>query len=269
MITHDMLKHWATQTFQEALTASPINDLIKWQHDQELNEKKIFIDHLRSLRQNKSDLKVLLQNSPITGNLSMGWRQLDNQEIFFQDCLADVHAANPGKWNPADYLLQCYLTAKTKGVDIREMDLGRALRNLPSFMREYLIADILAGRDGIEIEIPSEAMNAKSHVDIILRTEGTETYIWSYLTSGYAIGQLTQKKLNGVRGEILKGRNLLAPFDNNTDSTDLHAWWVPSEAYVDRLLTSLKGPALSYEGVLALLKKDPQTTFSSNILFIK
>jgi len=269
MITQDMLEQWSTQSLRDALTASPLNDFINWRHDTNFSEKQVFIKHLHSLRNSDSDFGPAVIDAPMTGNLSMGWGEIDNNEIFFQDCLAAIHASYPGSWTPADYLLQCYLTAKTKGVDLSKMDLGRALRNLPSFMREYLIAGMLSKRDGIEVEIPPEDMNAEYHVDIILKTEGIKTYIWSYLTSRKAIEKLTQKKLNGQRGKILKGQNLLAPFDNKKDAKEFHAWWVPTETYIDKLLLSLKSPTLTYEEILASIKKNPQKTFSEHILFKK
>ena len=269
MITQNMLKQWATQSFRDALTASPLNNLINWRHEPGFIEKQLFIKHLHSLRRSGSDFGAAVMNAPMTGNLSQGWKDKNRNKIFFQDALAAVHAAYPGAWTPADYLLQCYLTAKTEGVDFVDMDLGRALRNLPSFVREYLIAEFLANRDGINIEIPSADMNAQYHVDIILLSGSTKTYIWSYLTSRKAIGKLTQKKLNGQRGKILNGQNLLAPFDNKTDAKDFHAWWIPTENYIDRLLKSLESPVLSYNEVLAILKRDTQTTFSKNILLKK
>ena len=149
------------------------------------------------------------------------------------------------------------------------MDLGRALRNLPSFVREYLIAEFLSNRDGIEIEIPSADMNAQYHVDIILQSGNTKTYAWSYLNTKYAIEKLTSKKLNGKRGKILIGQNLLAPFDGEKDAKNFHGWWIPTEGYISKLLEALESPVLSYEEILALLTKDTHTTFSKNILFKK
>lgn len=271
MITEEMLRQWSTRTLREALTASPFNEPINWQEPPDGKaEKTRFIKHLRNLRRTPSDLKDGVLDTPMTGGLSQGWRDLNRDTIFFQDCLAAVHRAYPEKWTPADYLLQCYISAKQKGVVLEEMDLGRALRNLPSFMREYLIAGMLAQLDGVDIEIPSETMNAKYHVDLILKTNGKIIYVWSYLSSAHAIRRLTENKLSGERGKILKGYNLLAPFDKAQDAITFHSWWVPSAAYIDQLLLSVVGSHITYQALLMSIKK-PASEFESvltrNLIF--
>lgn len=270
MITEDMLQFWSTLTLREALTKSPLNESVNWQVPPNGKEEKTkFIQHLSKLRKLSTDLNSEILDKRVTGDLSQGWRDLNRDNIFFQDCLASVHRVYPEKWTPADYLLQCYISAKKEGVALEDMDLGRALRNLPSFMREYLIAGKLSDRDGIGVKIPSETMNAKAHVDLILRTEGKTIYVWSYLSSKKAIYRLTNNKLSGSRGKILPGLNLLAPFEKSKDAVNFKSWWIPSSNYIDSLIASLEKQAMPYEAVQEWLRnpKKNMQKFSDFILF--
>jgi len=265
-----MLRYWSTLTFREALSQSPLNKIVNWQlppYGKE--EKSQFIQHLRNLRRAPSDFKSGILDKDMSGALAQGWRDLNRDNIFFQDCLAAVHRVYSEKWTPADYLLQCYISAKEKGVAPEEMDLGRALRNLPSFMREYLIAGKLSKCDGINVEIPSETMNAEYHVDLILKVEGKTIYVWSYLSSEHAIRRLTNNKLSGDRGKILHGYNLLAPFDKSKDAVNFNSWWMPSSNYIQSLISSLNERAVTFEDIKEITKKPNHKvkTFSNFILF--
>lgn len=270
MITEEMLQRWSTLTLREALSKSPLNKIVGWQLPPDGKEEKTkFIQHLSNLRKLPSNLNSDILDKKISGELSQGWRDLNRDNIFFQDCLAAVHRVYPEKWTPADYLLQCYISAKKKAVALENMDLGRALRNLPSFMREYLIAGRLSERDGIEVELPSESMNAESHVDLILRTEGKTIFVWSYLSSEKAIYRLTNNKLSGSRGKILPGLNLLAPFDNSKDAVNFKSWWIPSSNYIESVTSSLNKKAMPFKDVQEWLRNPTKNMqkFSDFILF--
>lgn len=270
MITEDMLRHWSNLTLREALRKSPLNENVNWQVPPNGKEEKTqFVQHLSNLRRVPSDFKSGIIDKQMSGDLSQGWRDLNRGTIFFQDCLAAVHRAYPGNWTPADYLLECYISAKEKGVALEDMDLGRALRNLPSFMREYLIAGKLSTRDGIVVELPSEVMNAEYHVDLTLKIDGQSIHIWSYLSSENAIRRLTNNKLSGGRGKILQGFNLLAPFNNSKDAMNFKSWWTPSSTYIDSLIAALDKQAVTFDAVQELLKR-PEShvqNFSDFILF--
>lgn len=118
------------------------------------------------------------------------------------------------------------------------VDLGRSLRNLPSFLREYLLVDALK-EAGYEAHIPSVEDNAKTHVDLILRLDSRELTIWSYLKTRNAV-QMLKTKIR-QRGIIRQGLNLLAPIDNKSETISYLDWYIPSEGYVKRLIIAASG----------------------------
>lgn len=270
MITEETLRRWARKTLKEALSSSPLNERINWQlppHGKE--EKNAFIRHLSALRRNRVDFQSHVFEKPMTGALSQGWRDLERDTIFFQECLATLNREYPGKWNPADYLLQCYMVGKENGYNLEDMDLGRALRNLPSFLREYLIAGEANKRSDVSVKIPNEQINAKYHVDLVIKRNGEKFYIWSYLASTRSIRHLTASKITEQRGKVLKGNNLLAPFDKSSDAKSVLGWWIPTQDYIDRLLSSTQNEPISYQELLLNCEKIDKLVFYDFLKFFK
>ena len=202
-----------------------------------------------------------MQNKPVTGSISQGWKDLNNSGPLFQKSLENVAAAYPSDWTPTEYALDYYATCMKVNLPPQQVDLGRSLRNLPSFLREYLLLDALK-EAGHDVRLPSVEDNAHTHVDLILHLEGREVTVWSYLKTSKAV-QMLKTKIQR-RGIIRPGLNLLAPIDNKSETVSYYDWYVPSEDYVKRLIQAAS--AEPSHGVAALARS-PTALLMSFLLF--
>ena len=224
MITRRQLVDWSKLTWLAMLKSARNKDEL------DTKQKHQFITCCKSLR-NRGDYDSF-QNRSVTGAISQGWKDLNNSGPLFQQSLETAATAYPQDWTPAEYALDYYATCMGEGIAPNEVDLGRCLRNLPSFLREYLLLDTLK-ESGFDVRLPSVEENAQSHVDLILRLGDREVTIWSYLKTPKAV-QMLKKKIER-RGVIRSGLNLLAPIDNRLETENFHGWYVPTATYLRQL----------------------------------
>lgn len=268
MVTVEMLKSWGDLSLIEGLSKSCLNKDIEWDRVGNFSEKADFLNRMLDLRKDPAESSkdgfIKFLSRGMKGDITRGWKDCNKNGIFFQEALESVSKRIPKDWNPADYLLECYLQAKRNGVPLGDMDLGRALRNLPSFMREYLIKDRLQKLYNIECRIPPPQENASSHVDIICDINGRRVYVWSFLNSRKSITRLRDYKLNGNRGSILDGFNLLLPFKNPNDCESVEGWYIPNKEYIGKTVLSMMSDYISYDDLLS-----GDVNFEDVILFFK
>lgn len=201
-----------------------------------------FEKRLADLRLPKSSTYQQFCNCPVDGAISQGWKDKNLSGPLFQEALDNVMALWDD-WTPAEYLLEYNRLCIMKGIPIDRRDLGRGLRNLPSFLREYLLADLMS-QVGCNVSVPTADLNASHHVDLILHTKsGSDIAIWSYLASGKSLDFLPKKALK--RGRIMTGYNLLAPIWDS-DTYSLHQWYVPTPEYVRGLINAAGSSPESY-----------------------
>ena len=177
---------------------------------------------------------------------------------LFQASLVKVASAYPGDWTPAEYALDYYMACVSEGKPANGMDVGRCLRNLPSFLREYLLADAI-GDAGYEVELPAPEVNALAHIDLLLKVDGREVTVWSYLNTDKAIGMLKRKISS--RGNIRPGFNLLAPISRKGETESYLKWYVPTNGYVEALVAAARSHPLEAVEDMRRLQGIDYTTF--------
>jgi hypothetical protein len=223
MISYDQISQWTGQTWNQALASA--------RNSQPINARTVLETLLQRLR-NRDDYAVF-SRAPVTGAISQGWKDLNAQGPLFQSSLVKVATSYPGDWTPAEYLWDYYLTCSSGNIRSESMDLGRALRNLPSFLREYMLAAAL--RDaGVDVRVPEAEENAAYHVDITLTLGGRDITVWNYLNTDKGCSFVARKIQS--RGSIKSGLNLLAPIRMGVETTNYHGWYVPSQDYIRRLI---------------------------------
>ena len=194
-------------------------------------------------------------DGPVTGAISQGWTELDEEGPLFQACLERVAQEFPGDWTPAEYLLDYYGACLEWPLALCDMDLGRALRSLPSFLREIHLAGMLRAR-GREVRIPAARENAELHVDFVLRLGRRDIAVWNYLDTPRSRAMLARKIRS--RGEIAEGLNLLAPIRTDRDTAALHGWELSGAGYVAALEAAARGKPERF-GILRAGLADPES----------
>lgn len=221
-------------TFGDALSTA--------RNKQDIPRGEVFLKLLKDLR-TKSDIGKLIKQK-ITGRIVMGWDDLDLKCPLIQDVLEETMKMK--NWTPLEYLINFYIASHDMYPESIHYDLGRALRNLPSYLREYYIATQLESK-GLKCTVPSADLNASHHVDIIIH-EAEDIYVWSYLNTPKSIDYL-RKKLE-YRGKIHKGLNLLLPIKLNSETVSYFDWLMPTDEYADEIMNALDFGEMEYKEVL-------------------
>ena len=234
-LTKKKLNVWASTSFGKMLKHARNKDNLT-------NSQKKHFCNLLKLRRNSGDFSSVL-NMPVTGKISKGWTDLNIEGPIIQESLVETMESRKD-WNPAEYLFNYFLKCEEyyEGTNT-DYDMGRALRNLPSYLREYYTIELL-NKMGIEAEIPSVEINASYHVDIIGKFKGNDVYMWSYLKTPNSL-EFLLKKIK-TRGKIMKGLNILLPLQLNIDTVDLHDWLMPSEKYMESIRKALETDPVDY-----------------------
>lgn len=243
MKIHVHVNRWATMTWGAMLEAARTPEEVA------LIDKKRLHTALSGLR--RVDDYELVKSSAVTGRITQGWTDLDLPSPIFQDSYNRVRETFPEDWTPGDYLID--FAARCKASYRRPpYDLGRAIRNLPSFIRETSLLEHCAA-SGIIASTPSLAENVSGHADLHLTVAGRSIAVWSFLDTNKA-WQAVAAKLSS-RGSRLTGLHMLAPVDMKTDVEDVNGWLLTKPEYAADLATSAGTLApLDQERTLALLR---------------
>lgn len=183
-----------------------------------------------------------LKHHMITGTVSEGWRDLNVSGPLFQEALWSVMQTYPSNWTPVEYLMEYAMNCKLKFPRQQNYDLGRALRNLPSFLREYFIHTLLIDR-GIVATVPSPLSNAKEHADLYLTIENKPISFWSFQSTHKGFAMLYRKVK--FRATSFADINFICPFRTAVDAVNVYDWFVPSERYIDSIVQFTKKFKLS------------------------
>jgi hypothetical protein len=221
------------------------------------NNKKLSSDLKKKYYSILSKLRIendfdIIKGSPVDGNITRGWVDQNISGPLFQKSLEKVMKVK--RWTPAEYLVEYFLDCCEEYSEFESCDLGRALRNLPSFLREYFLASML-NELGVNTEVPTANMNASCHADLKIRHKGETIYGWSYINSPKSITYL-RKKLH-TRGKIMD-KNILLPLHLSGDTENIHNWLMPSKEYAREIVDSLDDEPVPFKHITfrdSLLKK--------------
>lgn len=243
MTMHAHVTHWTTMTWGAMLEMARTPDKIA-----SIDKSRLHVA-LSKLRRLNDYEKV--KSTAVTGRITQGWTDLDLPSPIFQDSYNRVRETYPGDWTPGDYLID--FAARCKASHRRPpYDLGRAIRNLPSFIRETSLLEQCAAR-GIVASTPSLAENVSGHADLHLTVAGRCIAVWSFLDTQKAWRAVAAKLRS--RGSALSGLHMLAPVDMETDVDDVSGWLLTKPEYAAQLSTNAGTlEPLDRERTLALLR---------------
>jgi hypothetical protein len=230
VISEQLLESWSTSTWEQMWQ----NATNHTEFQEAVNEPR-FETYLGGLRRNNDYLKI--KATAVTGKITEGWKDLNVSGPLFQESLWNVITKNPNSWTPVEYLFDYAIVCKASTKKQKNYDLGRAIRNLPSFMREYFIHSKLIEL-GIKVDIPGPKENAAGHADLIITYQGQEISMWSFLDTPKSL-QMLKTKIQ-YRTKKFPSLNLLAPFSTTDDTQSIYDWHVPSDLYAETLCNSIK-----------------------------
>ena len=233
-ITIDQLEKWSSSTWS-----------FQWANSRFLGQLESAVDVVK-LENYVSSLRIRgdysnFANRNVTGQISEGWKDLNVSGPLFQEALWLVMQTWPTNWTPVEYLMAYAFNCKKNAPGQSNYDLGRAIRNLPSFLREYFIHSALRER-GLNAVVPSPEENAQGHADLYISTSNGQVGLWSFQSTNKGFGMLKRKIQ--FRAENFSRINFLCPFDGATDSADYWDWYLPSDSYIDSIKESLEHDAL-------------------------
>ncbi|MCK9435560.1 MAG: hypothetical protein M0R32_12370 [Candidatus Cloacimonetes bacterium] len=230
-ISLKQLESWSKLTFIQMLESS--------RNILDINPKQYELMLLELARDRRVDMTVdrklynweVYKNEPVNGWSCQGWENNNWKTASFQKAYNTAVENYPGDWTPTEYLIEFFKDSLSMGQE-RQHGLGRAMRNLPSFFREYLLHALLEAQ-GCTVSIPTLEENLKEHADLYVDLSDRRITVWHYLDG--PIGRENLEKKLHDRGKISKGLNLLAPMVEG-QKTDYYGWWLPPKSWAAELI---------------------------------
>lgn len=129
---------------------------------------------------------------------------------------------------------------------------GRALRALPSYIREYQLKNELEKTFPEGVFYQNADLDQHYHCDIKMDFKEQSYYFWSFYASTRSIFQFADKFKGNRCGEVLDGHHVLCPFDRKDESEASYKGWLfYSKNYLKKVRKAiLEDKHLSYEQVL-------------------
>ena len=138
---------------------------------------------------------------------------------------------------------------------------GRALRALPSYIREQQLRNSLQDAFPKASFEHGETLDKKFHCDIKMTLHETPYYFWSFLSSPRSIYQFVDKFRANRQGQILDGHHVLCPFDKSEFSDSAYkGWCFYSSQYVNEVKNAMfnKTP-IDYDSIIVGRGLSPKT----------
>ena len=233
------LNHWDAETFGSAL------DRIV-----ETDENKSSIELTRLVVNTQR-----LTDKPMNGNASESLKknEFERMGVCYVSFFNKLENAE-GVWSPVDIIHEVcknnigrrkFYEKKAKQYnttfeDVTSMMCGRALRALPSYIREHQLENALINAFPHANFYHSEELDKKLHCDIMMEINGKRYYFWSFLSSNQSIGQFIDKFRNNRSGTIPDGYHVLCPFDRDKEkSASYKGWCFYSRNYINEIKTAI------------------------------
>lgn len=156
------------------------------------------------------------------------------------------NAVDSSFFTPATYSADIVRACMEQGMshDTTVRELGRALRALPSFIREMDLDQMVSakiGEAGIKVRNLQDAeVDIKGKTDVYVRVtrangERQAYRLWSYMTTRRSISNL-RSRLMGDRGDLPAGLHLLCPFDSY-HARRSYEWYLYPDQTIDEVAT--------------------------------
>jgi hypothetical protein len=153
-------------------------------------------------------------------------------------------------WTPLDIVVEmckhnmknrefCEKKAKLLKMDFETLTFlmcGRALRALPSYIREYQLRNALSDTFPKGKFVRDETMDKKYHCDIKMILNDNTYYVWSFINSTKSIAQFVDKFSDNRYGHVPEGHHILCPFDRKREcGASYKGWAFYSKRYLEEV----------------------------------
>ena len=207
-----------------------------------------------------------LYDKPMNGNSTNGLDLMEREVGNFQYVNVFNIISKAQSWTPMDMVYgTCYLANKDPNVEImaRKLNLkkedliskmcGRALRALPSYLREHDLKDQLKAKFPNATFKQNQALDTILHVDLMMKYKDNDYYFWSFVNTNRSLRNFEDKFLGHRAGYIPDGIHITCPFNlNNCDEID--GWKLYDNLVVSEIADMIEYPdQAKYENVQAIL----------------
>ena len=245
------LNAWNSKTFGQALSEITVTD----DNAESVELLKIVIDHQK------------LADKPMNGYCSEGLKKDEFERMGV--CYVDFFNLLEGRdefWTPLDILHELCKNnlnrrdfyekkAKKHKMSFERVTwlmCGRALRALPSYIREYQLKNALQNAFPHGKFHQDEDLDRKLHCDVKMTLNEKSYYFWSFIHSPRAVYQFVDKFSNNRAGMILDGNHVLCPFNRAKEiEASYRGWAFYSPRYIDEVVAAIcQREPLNYDDVV-------------------
>jgi hypothetical protein len=210
-----------------------------------------------------------IANKEMTGLTTNGLKKTEDEIGKFQyvrvfNCISKIN-----DWTPMDMVYgTCYLALRDRNVKIKSLQLGistneliakmcgRALRALPSYIREHDL------RFNLELMVPSarfiqnEILDTVLHADIMMRLKDERYYFWSFVNTERSRSNFQDKFLGNRKGRVPDGNHVICPLSLGY-CDDINGWKFYKKNEIDRIIQLINTPSPTlYNNVVQILSVD-------------
>lgn len=196
-----------------------------------------------------------LQDVHMNGKCSENLRILEKEKMrIVYAHMIEVLNEEQEYWTPLDVIYRvcennvekkAFYEKKAKSMEmtfkrLTSLMCGRALRALPSFVREYQLRNALKGRFKNAYFEKSEELDTQTHCDVKMTIGDTEYFFWSFVPSGRGIKNFSDK-FKGHRGALIEGVHVICPLDPHRPSKHclFKGWCMYPNGYMDEVASAI------------------------------
>lgn len=196
-----------------------------------------------------------LQDVRMNGKCSENLRILEKERMrIVYAHMIEVLNEEQEYWTPLDVIYRVcennvndkkFYERKAKAMEMSFQRLtslmcGRALRALPSFVREYQLRNALKNRFKGAFFEKSEELDTRTHCDVKMTIGENEYYFWSFVPSGRGIKNFSDK-FKGNRGALIDGVHVICPLDPHKPSKHcvFKEWCMYPNGYMDEIAQAI------------------------------
>ena len=133
---------------------------------------------------------------------------------------------------------------------------GRALRAMPSYIREHDMKDQIEQRFKGASFRQDELVDTTLHADLVMTHNGEQYYFWSFVGTGKSLENFQDKLMGNRHGIVPDGTHVICPF--NLNFCDQVCGWKLYDAQEIHSIVSMiqKGTAIDYDQVARMTDRN-------------
>ena len=195
-----------------------------------------------------------LINKSMTGGSTSGLDVTEREVGDFKYVKVFNIISEAKDWTPMDMVYgTCFLAQRDPNVKLmaRQWNLteeeliskmcGRALRALPSYLREHDLKQQLERRLPKAEFRQDEKLDTILHADLAMNYKGEKYYFWSFVNTYQSLQNFQDKFLGHRKGMILDGYHVICPFSLGVCDS-INGWKLYNDLSIDNIVRLVNGP---------------------------